>query len=368
MQTKRKPYSIGGLVFVAAASLFVPGCGEEPPPPEPVIRPVRTQTVFVAGSGRTRSFAGTSRASLESRLSFKVAGTVNRVAVSVGDRVNAGDVIARIEDRDYRLQVQEAEAALKSARAQARSAESNYSRVRALYENRNASANDLDAARAASESATAQVRRGEKGVELAKSQLSYTTLEAPVAGSIASVMVEENENVSPGQGIALLTSGSQLEVRVAIPQVLIAQIREEDAVVVTLDAVPGRTFDATVTEVGVSSTGTATTYPVLVRLNHADSSHRPGMAAEVSFTFGANDGRDRIMIPAVAVAEDREGRYVYVTEEAGDGFATTSRRAVEIGDLTEEGLEILEGLTDGDRVVTAGVSRIHDGQKVRVLQ
>lgn len=354
--------------ILAVAVLLPVACGEDAPPPEPVIRPVRTQAVYATGGGRTRVFPGAANAALESRLSFKVPGTVDRVAVEVGDRVEAGATIASIDARDYRLQVQEAEAALNSATAQARSAESNYSRVRALYENRNASANDLDAARAAAESATAQVRRAEKGVELARSQLSYTTLTSPVAGSIASVMVEENENVSPGQAIALLTSGSQLEVRVAIPEVLIGGIREGEAATVTFDAIPNRTFTAKVTEVGVAATGAATTFPVVVRLDDADPAHRPGMAAEVAFTFGEQEGRTRMIVPTVAVGEDRSGRFVFVVEATGDGLAKTIRRPVRVGDLTDAGLEIREGLKDGERVVTAGVSRIQDGMTVRLLQ
>lgn len=355
-------------MWMLAATLTVSACGEDAPPPEPVIRPVRTQAVFATGGGRTRTFSGTSNAALESRLSFKVSGTVNRVAVNVGDRVRAGALIAQIDDRDYRLQVQEAEAALNSATAQARSAESNYGRVRALYENRNASANDLDAARAASESANAQVKRAEKGVELARSQLSYTTLKSPVAGSIASVMVEENENVSPGQTVVLLTSGNALEVKVAVPEILIAQVREGDQTTVTFDALPGKSFLATVIEVGVSSGGGGTTFPVSVRLKETDPACRPGMAAEVAFTFGNEDGRPRLIVPAVAVGEDRSGRFVYVAQPTEAGKATIERREVAVGELTESGIEVFEGLKDGELIVTAGVTRINDGQVVRLLK
>jgi multidrug efflux pump subunit AcrA (membrane-fusion protein) len=92
------------------------------------------------------------------------------------------------------------------------------------------------------------------------------------------------------------------------------------------------------------------------------------MAAEVTFTFGADDGRSRTWVPAVAVGEDRSGRFVFVAVPSGDGLAKTSRCPVTIGDLTEEGIEVLEGLSDGDLIVTAGVTRIQDDQTVRLLQ
>lgn len=158
----------------AAGLLFLAGCSEPAPLPEPIIRPVRTQPVLVTGADRVRSFAGTAQAAMESRLSFKVAGTVERIAVAVGDRVQATQALASLQARDFQLQAQETEAQLASAEAQARNADANYARVRALYENRNASLNDLDAARAAAESATQTVKSVDKRLQLSRVQLGYT--------------------------------------------------------------------------------------------------------------------------------------------------------------------------------------------------
>lgn len=357
------------LVFAAAGAtaILAQACGDEPPPPEPVIRPVRTLQVFATGAGQERTFPGTAQAALESRLSFKVTGTVKRVAVAVGDRVRSGQVLAAIDDRDLSLQVQEAEARLASAAAQARNAQANHARVRALYENRNASLNDLDAARAAAESAQQNVNSVAKRLELARATLGYAELRAPVDGAIAEVLVEASENVTPGQPVLTLTAGSQLEVQVAVPGMLIAQVREGDAATVRFDALAGRVLTARVTEVGVGATGMATIFPVLLLLDHPDLDCRPGMAAEVTLRFGDDSGRERLFVPAVAVAEDRQGRYVWIVEAGAEGFGSVHRQAVTVGELSGAGLEVLEGLQDGDLVVTAGVSRIVAGQKVRLL-
>jgi len=362
-----EPKRFCSLCAAALGALLLAGCGDDEPPPEPVIRPVRYQQVYATGGERVRIFSGTAQASVESRLSFKVPGTVSRVAVEVGDEVKTGQAIAGLDDKDYQLQVEEAEAALASARAQARHAQATYARVRALYENSNASRSDLDAARAASESAGEQVKSVEKRLELARSQLSYTRLMAPVDGAIAAVRVEVNENVSPGQSVVTLTSGGRLEVQVAVPEVLIAPIREGDPVEVKFDALPGREMSGRVTEVGVAATGAATTFPVTVRLDHDDPDCRPGMAAEAGFRFGATGGRERMYVPPAAVGEDRQGRFVYVVEPTEEGFGQVLRREVRVGEIATEGLEIIEGLSDGELVVTAGVTRIVDGQKVRLL-
>ena len=91
------------------------------------------------------------------------------------------------------------------------------------------------------------------------------------------------------------------------------------------------------------------------------------MAAEVTFRFGSEDGRGHILIPAVAVGKDRDGRFVYVVEPSEAGFGTVRRSVVKVGDFSEAGFEILEGLVEGQLVVTASVSRIRDAQQVRLL-
>jgi RND family efflux transporter MFP subunit len=342
------------------------GCAEQAVPEQP-LRPVRTIQVFATGAERVRSFSGTARAGQESRLSFRVRGSVEVLDVEVGDRVRAGQVLARLDPQDYRLQFEDAEASLARIRAEVRNAEANYARIRGLYENSNASLNALDVARAGFESATAALESGEKKLEQARLQLSYTRLEAPTPGAISRVLVEVNENVQPGQTVAVLTAGARPEVEIGMPEVFIARVKEGQPVDVTFDALGGRTFAATVTEVGVASTGLATTFPVKARLDRDEPEVLPGMAAEVHFRFEAGGDTDRIEVPAFAVSEDREGRFVYVVEEIGDGVGRAVRREVTVGGLTADGgLEILHGLVEGERVITAGVSRIQDGRQVRL--
>jgi len=331
-----------------------------------VIRPVRYEPVYATGGGRARSFPGTSQAAVESELSFRVSGSLRKVAVKVGDEIEAGGLVAELDPRDYELRVEAAEAALRNAEAQARNTARNLTRVRALYENGNVSIGDLDAARAASESAAAMLRSSQNQLEQAQTQLGYTRLLSPTGGSIASVSVDANENVSAGRPVAVLTSECELEVKVAMPGQLIADIREGDAATVSFDVVPGRSFPARVTEVGVSPTGMATTFPVTVKLSEATPSCRPGMAGEVTFHLGARGTRERVLVPPKVVGQDRQGRFVFVVERTSEGLGVVRRRPV-TAELSGNDIEILEGLSDGELVVTAGMSQIHDGQEVRLM-
>jgi RND family efflux transporter MFP subunit len=155
-------------------------------------------------------------------------------------------------------------------------------------------------------------------------------------------------------------------VEVAIPEVLIARIKVGSPVTVTFDAIPEKQFPAEVTEVGISSTGFATTFPVTVRLEQRDREIRPGMAAEVAFRFASDSEERFFMVPPQSVGEDRQGRFVFVVEPAEAGFGIVRRRDVETGELTSEGLEVMSGITDGERLVTAGISKIEDGLKVKL--
>jgi RND family efflux transporter MFP subunit len=356
------------VVIISVAALMSASCGPKEEPPPPPLRPVRFQEVYSTGGQRTRTFSGTAQADVETSLSFRVGGNIQRRLVQTGDRVEAGQLISELDATDFELQVQEAEASLIQAEARARQVEADYDRVRGLYENRNASKADLDAARAAAESARAQIDASVKRLEQARSQLSYTRLRAPTSGWIASVSVEINENVRDGEQVALLTAGSRPQVNVAVPESLIGEIQRGEDVTVTFDALPGRTFPARVTEVGVAAVELGSTFPVSVQLRDETADVRSGMVADVAFTFGVEDERERYWVPPQAVAEDRDGRFVFIVDPTETGRGVVRRKSVTVGELTGEGLEVLTGLEDGDWVVTAGVSQIHDGLVVKLSE
>ncbi len=363
--------SLRVLTIIGIAALGV-GCGRQETVAEPQLRPVRTEIVSLSGTERARTFSGTFRAGMESRLSFRVPGRVLQLTVSVGQSVPPDHLIARLDSRIYELQFQEAQASLTRALASRRNAIAERDRVRELYENDNASLSQWDQARAVAESAAALVESLEKRLELAQLQLDYTRLTAPVAGAIATVEVEVNENVQAGQPIVKLSSNTEAEVGVDLPGSVITAIREGAGAVVECDALPGETFDAFVTEVGVAASG-ATTFPVTVQLAAGNDRVRPGMAAEVTFRLASSETDvGHIYVPAVAVGEDRDGRFVFLADAGGEETAVVRRRPVTVGDLTTDGqrdlIEVIDGLSEGDIIITAGVRRLEDGRQVRILE
>ena len=365
-------HQISTLALLGAATLaltLVAGCGSDQPPPqrEEVLRPVRYVVVTPPSDGRERTFSGTSRAGQEAQLSFKVGGTIKMIPVKLGDRLKPGQVIARLDQAKLELELQKASAALAQAKAEQRNAGANYKRVRNLYENNNASRNDLDGARAAAESAQAQVRSMAKSLELAQLNLSYATLKAGEACSVATVQAEVNENVSAGQDVVSVTCGESNEVAVLVPEGLIAEVRVGMRAGIRFSSIDAVGFSGRVTEVSVASEGGAA-FPVTLQILESHPSLRSGLAAEVTLRFTANNGAaGNIHVPAVAVGQDAVGRYVFVVEETDQpNVGVISRRTVQVGELTQDGLVLLDGVAPGDRVVTAGVSIIRDGLRVKV--
>lgn len=364
--TPRVRYAALTLGLSVSFGLALGGCGEAPAPAEAYLRTVRTETVTEGIGGSTRTFSGVARAGERSRLSFRVPGRVRDVPINVGDSVTTNQVIARLDPADFQLQLQEARSGIANARAQLRSAEASYTRTRALYENQNASGAQLDGARSAAESARAQVASAGQGIRLLQRQLEYATLKAPAAGTISAVHVRASENVGAGTVVAEMQIGEQLEVQVNVPESVITRINRGDAVSVRFDALEGRTIAGTVFEVGVAGEDGSASFPITVRLDSTEQEARAGMAADVEFTFARQSTDAQFRLPSVAVAEDREGRYVYVVERTGAETGVVHRRAVVTGQLSSEGIAITEGVSAGDVVVIRGVSRIQDGLEVQL--
>lgn len=351
------------IVILLGISLVA--CGEQQTAPEPELRPVRYQRVSSATVGSSRTLVGVARAGTEADLSFRVRGTVEAVHVALGERVEKGQILAALDAVDYELQVQEAAAGLALAEASLRKAEADYDRTRALYENNNASRSELDAGRAGAESARSQVDAASKRRELARQQLAYTVLRAPADGAIALKDLEVNENVDAGSAVFMLTSGKFAEVEFAVPEIMIADLEEGMPVVVRFDAFPDRRFDAAIAEVGVAVTGSSATFEAVARLDQETPNVRSGMAAEVITKLRQSSPRVGLLVPWVAVGEDRDGRFVFVVEPEGERTGIVHRRPVILGEIGKE-IEIVEGLIEGELLITAGTRRLVEGMRVKI--
>lgn len=341
------------------------GCGKEAVEPETAaVRPVRTITVDPSDEGLRRTFSGTIRPGREAALAFQVAGKVEEIAATVGDRVESGQLLARLEPDDYRLMVTSLESNLASAEAAAKNSQAAYQRNTRLYENNTISKAELDLYETQRDSDRAQAQALRAQLEQANNQLDHTRLCAPFAGFIASRNIEEYETVSAGQPVFTLVDPRQLEVELGMPERLISRLRPGDPVVVRVDILPGKEIAGTVSEVGVALDGSTGSYPVKVEIIESPEGLRPGMAAEAVFTFPFAAGPGYV-VPTSALLRDMVSgeNFIWTVEDS-----RAVRRPVEIGELVSGGVEIVSGLDPGEIVVTAGVHQLEEGLKVRLLE
>ncbi|MEM6457442.1 MAG: efflux RND transporter periplasmic adaptor subunit [Acidobacteriota bacterium] len=370
------------LLSVAAGTLalLTVGCGQpsgadNAADEAPLPRPVRTLEVAEPETARAPSrFSGRLRAAQESLVSFRVPGRIAARTVDIGSRVAQNASLATLDPTDLRLQRDEAEAALSDAQARARNATAEYERVRLLYTNDNVARSALDAALANHESGLAAVEAATRRLDLADTRLGYTALEAPAAGVITDVLAEPGENVTAGQPVVRLAADGALEVEMTVPESLIAQVTRGATIDVEVSALATR-FPAVVTEVGLAPRNGSAAFPVIARLEADDDRLRSGMAAEVALSLV---GGAALLVPSQAVVADDRGRFVWVvtpdassrvTDASGAPIeiGTVARRIVTVGQLRPDGLEILDGLAPGERIVTAGANQLDDGQSVRLL-
>lgn len=355
------------LCALLAATLMIGACSKIDDTAEERLRPVRYVTVSDASVFRDRSFSGTSKSSRESRLSFKVSGTAVNVPVQIGQRLNEGDLIAEIDSASYVLQTQQAQASLVEAQANDRRATANYERTKGLYANDNASLNDLESARAQAESSRAVVASASKALEIARLNVSYTKLTADTDCSIASLDIEVNENVASGQQVAAVSCGDEFEVNLDLPESLIGSVDETTPVSVRFGSIPDQVFAGVISEVAVASGAGSAAFPVVIKITGSHPSLRSGLAADVTFQFDSTAAQGGVVLPVTAVINDPDGTFVFVADPAEVAEeAVVSRRAVTLGELSQSGIEIVDGLEIGDRVVVAGISVIRDGQRVLI--
>jgi RND family efflux transporter MFP subunit len=366
-----KSVRVGLLLTTGAALIILAGCSNEAPraaDPLDIARPAKIATVGGTTSA-ARTFPGRVQAAQQVPLAFRVGGPVISIDVSKGESVAAGDVLARIDPRDYEVQVKNLQARLAASRAQEIQARETYRRVRGLFENDNASKADFDNARAALDVATAQLEATSQALEAARLSLDDTRLRAPYAGTVADRLVEAHETVAPGRPVVLFQDVRGLEVVIDVPEREVSGLTSRDSasIMVRFDAVAGeQAFPATIKEFATESDPQTRTFPVTLQLSgQPNVDLLPGMTASVRWG-GATDSLDNTLVVPVGsiVGEETGTTFVWSVDPDTDRVLRTP---VATGGLNDCGILILDGLNPGDRILVAGVHFVQEGQLVRAL-
>ncbi|HEX5517791.1 MAG TPA: efflux RND transporter periplasmic adaptor subunit, partial [Pseudolabrys sp.] len=217
------------LLAALTAALLLAACSAETAPAPRAERPVQVQTVAFQAEDAARDFVGVVRARYETDLGFRVAGKMVARLVNMGDRVHAGDVVARLDPEDLRLQVESAEAELAAATTNLNQTSADFERYETLKARGYASIADFDRKTAAKGEAQSRLARAKRSLDLARNQLDYAELKAGADGVITATLAESGQVVSLGQPVVKLAHRGEKEAVVALPENWLTKAREAAA-------------------------------------------------------------------------------------------------------------------------------------------
>lgn len=286
-------------------------------------------------------------------IGFKTAGQITRIHVKEGDAVKAGQLLATLDDSDYRLGVEALEIQCNQVRDEV-------ARARRLFDKNSLSANDY-------EKAEAGLRQLEVQLRVNRNKLAYTRLHAPVSGVITSVNFSPGEMVDAGTAMFGLMSASQLEVECDIPAALYKRLGTVGAITCTPSAAPEEVYPLRVKSVVPKADGNQMYRLTLTFANGVPSGITSGTNVSVTVGASAAGSKEGVRLTLPVSAIFRDGREVCVWKVMPD--STVTKQRVEVAAAPGGGeVTVSAGLSGGETIVRAGVGALHQGDRVKVIK
>lgn len=339
------------LLFVS--TLILSACGKEAVPPVKVERPATTVVVGALGEDQSNVYSGEIRAHYETVLGFRIGGKIIERTADAGDKVNAGQVLARLDAADTGLQES-------AAAAQYRLAEDEVQRYRELRDKGFVSQSALDAKETALKAAAAQAG-------LARNQAAYTSLRSDRTGVISATLAEVGQVVSAGQPVLRVAQDGEREVAIAIPESRFAAIKIGMPAQIEFGTAGNgtQTIAGHVREISPAADPASRTYPARVSFDAGNAKVALGMTARVRLNNAAksgaqNSGGYRVPLSAIFQQNDRTAVWIVAADRS------VSLRPVEVAAYRDDGALISSGIAAGERIVSAGVHKLTAGDKILI--
>ncbi|WP_232055040.1 efflux RND transporter periplasmic adaptor subunit [Vibrio taketomensis] len=354
LTTKGTFSSLALAVGLALTSLTLVGCGEEEQQvvAAPVVKPALTEVVSAA-RGDSLSFNGVVRAAERADLSFRVGGLITELLVNEGDRVKAGQVLARLDSRD-------AQTALASAKLELKNTEVEYQRAKAIYEKSKAISNSqLD-------EITTRYNLAKNRRDEAQRQLDYTEITAPFDGIIGRRFVDNYVQIQANAPVFTLHDLDDLEVVIYIPDTVMLSSVGGNKAQAEISGIPNHLFDLTLRTYATQADPVTQTYAVVLGFDDVNGYRvLPGMTVKVLPVEDQQQVKNpTITVPIIAVVPDNQGKqYVWVVGPDNK----VSKRFVDVGELSRDRVVIKGNLKIGEQIVTAGMSSLQEGMEIRPM-
>jgi membrane fusion protein, multidrug efflux system len=365
MLTRRSPSTPLHIITIAFAAAFSPmlmGCEREAATNDkPASRIVRTVTVEKRKITTPLTFSGRIEAEDEVNVAFRISGRLLNNDAKIGDRVKAGQLLARLESQNELNTLRQAQASLAAAQGQLTQARNHFDRQETLLAQGWTTRANFDAATQAQQTAQSQVDAAEAQLSAAHDLVGFTELKADAPGVITATGPVAGEVVQVGQMIARIARQDGRDAVFDVPSQLVRSASADSEIDVSLADDPAIRAKGRIREVAAQASAVTRTFEVRVGLTDPPSAMRLG--ATVVGRASTNAG-PMIDVPSSALTRMNQRPAVWIVDPA---TSTVSLRNVDVLRFDEAQTVISQGLDTGEVVVTAGVQALHPGQKVRVL-
>ncbi len=319
------------------------------------------QTTIISNSSSTPeyTYSGEVCGRYESQLSFQINGKIIKRNVELGSTVTAGDILMQIDPKDVQQAVNDASAKVSSAESQLYLAENNLNRFSQLYNDGVVSKMTYDQYLSTYNVAAAALQQASANYVQETNQLNYSLLRADKPGIISAINAEAGQVVSAGQSVITIVQNGEREIEIHVPENQIEELENAPQIEVTFWALPDLTLAGKVREIAPMADPATRTYKVRISLINPPDKIKLGMTASVTL-FDASDSKV-INIPLTALYQNSDTPSVWLV----DGN-TITLHPIKIGQINNNTVQVLDGLNQGDQIVTAGVHKLREGEVVQV--
>jgi len=327
--------------------------------------PVEVQVLAPGDFDDVLDVTGVSEAFEDAVLSAQSSGTVLTL-LPLGASVSAGQVVAQLDDALPQAAIQQAEALVAQARAQADLAEDTFRRQQGLFRDSIISALEFENTRTQRIASEASVRQAEASLAQARAQARFSRITAPFSGRVEEHSVQRGEQVNPGMPVVRIVSANRLKVVVGVPERFSGDIRVGDQVQVAFSVLQGDApRPARVSFVGNAVNPQSRTFTVELELSNPDGRIKPAMVANVLLTRARLT--NVLVVPRESILRDERGESVFVVAQTEMGDIA-QRRRIRTGASFGGRVVVEDGLSAGDRLVVLGQTNVSDGDLVNVAR
>jgi len=356
------------LFIALSISIILVGCNEPTKEITQPIRPIMWQKVAISPFEQIRTLSGIVAPVEATKLSFELQGKIQSINVNLGNEVVKGQELASLDQRNFSLGLQSAQAQYQQAEVTLVDAKNSYQRYEKLLKQGVVSQSGFDNAKATYDASKSAADVAQAQLDIASKNLQDSILLAPYDGIITKRLFEPSQQISAGESLFEIEGNHGLEVHVMVPETLIRELKQLAILPINFPVLPELTMQGQITEIGTRAEF-ANAFPVTAVLQGDNPLLRAGMTAEVEFSF-AGRGRtgytgDVFRIPVTALSAGLAQKvYVFVYNPNTQQVVKTQ---VQTENIFKNEIFISSGLKQGDIIATAGVAFLRDGQQVSLI-